>query len=728
MTRGGQLFRERVRARIACSQLDVESGTLAGILIASAWEGQTMTNPFRLALRDFLGVALLLCGGCGGCNDHNNPLPASGVVPSGPATLATLGEQAMGDAIFNDAPLEEDGGSFVFCCDEEGPVRVHVGKITITPMPPPVEGELVSESLLIDMDRPLLIDMDSLGLTLDDVDGPFEFDVGGQPFGPGSPAEPVGDGITVDVYATSCNFESGTFDLLLAAVADVEDLDLDDPLRLLPPIFFQVLRYEVRNECPETGLLVQRGEPQGCVATFGDGSYTVTGAFGGATTWGVGQANETTMTPGGTTDLFVAHYLPDGSLAWLETAGGSTGDDAFVDACIAGTPDGGCVVAGAFGTFNPNATGTVTFGAGDANETTMTSSGKGDVFVAKYDSDGVLQWARQDGGNHALVSERAGGVCAFDDGSCVVTGGYFEGGATFGGGEPNETILPSDGGFDFFIARYTPDGELAWARRAGGPGLGHMGADVTCNTDGSCTVVGALQGTATYGADEANETDIESYDPAKIDAFIARYEQNGDLGWAQRMGGPGAITGDDVIAGGITGCGDGASYVAGAFRGSLILGEGMSEQTLTSTVGGDLDMFIARYAADGSLLWANSEGDLDSEQVIDLDCVQADDSCIVVGTSTPQFVPGQDFTPDTLFLHRYAADGSGIWMREQGGTGVVTATSVGAFPDGSSLVTGQFTGSTTFGNPPDAVTLTALTPPDSFHVKYDPDGNVAARP
>ena len=46
--------------------------------------------------------------------------------------------------------------------------------------------------------------------------------------------------------------------------------------------------------------------------------------------------------------------------------------------------------------------------------------------------------------------------------------GNYQGTATFGSGEPNETQLPSSatGGDSMFIAKYDSDGTLAWAKRA----------------------------------------------------------------------------------------------------------------------------------------------------------------------------------------------------------------------------------------------------------------------
>ena len=53
------------------------------------------------------------------------------------------------------------------------------------------------------------------------------------------------------------------------------------------------------------------------------------------------------------------------------------------------------------------------------------------------------------------------------DGSSLVTS-FFWDTDTFGPGEPGQTLLTSAGGADIFVARYNPDGTLAWAKRAGG--------------------------------------------------------------------------------------------------------------------------------------------------------------------------------------------------------------------------------------------------------------------
>ena len=54
-----------------------------------------------------------------------------------------------------------------------------------------------------------------------------------------------------------------------------------------------------------------------------------------------------------------------------------------------------------------------------------------------------------------------------NSGNAYVTG-VFSATATFGSGKVGETTLTSDGSNDMFVTKYTADGDLVWAKRAGG--------------------------------------------------------------------------------------------------------------------------------------------------------------------------------------------------------------------------------------------------------------------
>jgi hypothetical protein len=212
-------------------------------------------------------------------------------------------------------------------------------------------------------------------------------------------------------------------------------------------------------DCPDAGgflsWVVQAGgdsdDSGHSIAAFEDGSFVVTGNFSFTAKFGIGEPNHTVLTAVPPSDIFVARYQPDGSLMWAVQAGGSWTDDwgtGDTGKSIAALPGGASLVTGFFIVE-------ATFGAGEANETTFNAGGK-EVFVARFEPDGTLDWVVRAGGEG---DDRGQGIAALADGSALVTG-YFSGEAVFGSGEPGETVLTAAGegdGEDIFVARYDPE-------------------------------------------------------------------------------------------------------------------------------------------------------------------------------------------------------------------------------------------------------------------------------
>jgi uncharacterized delta-60 repeat protein len=194
------------------------------------------------------------------------------------------------------------------------------------------------------------------------------------------------------------------------------------------------------------------------VAALPDGSVLVAGTFRGTSTFGAGELNETTLVADSIQepllDIFLARYNPDGTLAWAQHAVREAGSGNVVE--IAALPDGSAYVTGSFGKVGSPPGYQATFGPGDPNETRLFTVGMYDLFVARYNPDGTLAWAKRAGGLFG-----AGGYAAevLSDGSVAVLGAFSRT-ATFGLGEPNETVLDS-GDRECFIARYNADGTLA---------------------------------------------------------------------------------------------------------------------------------------------------------------------------------------------------------------------------------------------------------------------------
>ncbi len=278
---------------------------------------------------------------------------------------------------------------------------------------------------------------------------------------------------------------------------------------------------------------------------------------------------------------------------------------------------------------------TFTLGAG-AGAHTVTASGAGLVnspltftatatpgpadVLAVVAGDGQTGIAGQALGAGGTGHERGEAVAAMPDGGAVVVG-RFAASATFGPGEANETTLVSAGGDDVFVARYAPDGTLVSARRAGGTSLDY-GLGVAPLPDGGVVVTGSYQSAATFGPGEANETTL----PMGLynNGFVARFAYDGDLVWVRAATGTGELLSQDVAA-----LPDGTTWVTGAFGGSATFGSGEANETILTAVHGH-DVFVARYAANGTLQWANRAGGTSWEKAPGV-AVSPDGTAVVTG-------------------------------------------------------------------------------------------------
>ena len=163
------------------------------------------------------------------------------------------------------------------------------------------------------------------------------------------------------------------------------------------------------------------------------------GQLYGTATFGIGEANETTLGITGY-ENFLIRYNPDGSLRWAKSLNNAIGMRGMA------LPDNSTVVAGGFNT-------PVVFDPGEPNETMLTNIGDKDIFIARHKEDGSLFWVKQAGGAEASLFDA---VTSLENDSIFLTG-TFVAPVIFGPGEPNETIL-DDAQFEYgcFIAKYIP--------------------------------------------------------------------------------------------------------------------------------------------------------------------------------------------------------------------------------------------------------------------------------
>lgn len=192
------------------------------------------------------------------------------------------------------------------------------------------------------------------------------------------------------------------------------------------------------------------------VTLANDGNAVVCGAFWGQATFNAGTASQISITADGFTDMFLAKYGPTGELIWIKH-GGYAGNIAHALG-VAAANDGGLLVTGWFQS-NTSISHYLILGEGEANETKLqflNDQYYSKIFVAKYNTDGSLHWARSAGGSE--LEHFAYDVTASPDDAAYVTGHFF-GKATFAPDEPNETEVKAKflNNNDIFIGKYVSE-------------------------------------------------------------------------------------------------------------------------------------------------------------------------------------------------------------------------------------------------------------------------------
>ena len=348
-----------------------------------------------------------------------------------------------------------------------------------------------------------------------------------------------------------------------------------------------------------------------------DGAVYACGFFWDTITFAAGTAQETTFTTLDGEDGFVACYESTGSLRWARQVTG-TGLEDLND--VAAMPDGAVVVAGLYA--DP-----ITLGAGEITETTLTPTGYIEAMVFCYAPDGKLRWATS---TSTTVLATAWSIAAAANGDISVTGDY-EGSATFGTGEANETTIHSVAGSgDIFVARYNLNGNLLWVRSNGGSDFEYSNR-VLPAPEGGVRITGIFASTATFSGGTGTPVVLTS--AGRHDGYLASYDALGNLQWAAGVGGPEPDEYFDarVLA-------NGSTVVLGYFTGTATVGAGQPGETvLTADSPTDEDVVMAGYGPTGQLVWATSFGGPGNDNGVGLAPV-SDGTWIVTGSYTDALV------------------------------------------------------------------------------------------
>lgn len=392
--------------------------------------------------------------------------------------------------------------------------------------------------------------------------------------------------------------------------------------------------------------------------------------------------------------ILAPNFAQSQNLDWLITAGGLKSDKATT---IVVDDNGFSYVTGY---YNEQAQ----FGSFDTGFSFASSK---EVFVAKIDPIGNYVWVRN-GINY--FDDRGLGLCLDPAGNVFVTGTCW-GGLDWG----SLSVYNPPGWTDqIFVVKLDPNGNEIWMKNAGnddgntGFSVNENGApqtlyqddhgqDLASDSQGNIYVTGFLSNIHTASHVATFDAISITLQPEDSIAFLAKLDNGGNWLWVETFQGihqhrDNAVAVDD----------DDNVYVTGGFVGTKTFG------TSTLTSFGEEDIYVVKYASDGTFQWVTQAGSPDS-------LADRGDG-ITYGYDGHMYVTGEfrgkaAFGTDTLnnygsdlkdrdcFVAKITKDGQWKWAAKAGSSkGSDRGIGICANTSGNIFVSGQFSGSAKFGS------------------------------
>ncbi len=365
---------------------------------------------------------------------------------------------------------------------------------------------------------------------------------------------------------------------------------------------------------------------------------------------------------------------------------GATGWDWGTAIAFDGTDSIG--VTGAF-------SGTGAFGSGPA-AVELTANGDADAFLARYGTDGTVQWAQRAGGPTAgfapfgcEVPRDIGEAVGFGPGGDMYMVGGVTGAATFSGaGGTSEPVSAPADKINGFIAAYSATGQINGVTLIDSEQdsmVTALGVDAT----GNAAVTGFVRGEGSL--------DGETIEAAGGTAgFVALLDAPGSVSWLATVDGAAPSRPDAQVCG-LQEPQDLSQWPTDIGVGLDISPDGLSIVTLTEVVGQvtfqnpggvdetstsqsdnpDREVAVAKYTNEGALLWT-TRASSDEEMLGGAVLATADGGAVTTGyfrdaaTFGDVELEGDGFT--TMFVARYGPDGDDEW-----------ADAIDGSPDGFSV-------------------------------------------
>ncbi|MCU0388515.1 MAG: SBBP repeat-containing protein [Chitinophagaceae bacterium] len=371
--------------------------------------------------------------------------------------------------------------------------------------------------------------------------------------------------------------------------------------------------------------------------------------------------------------------------------------------------------------FAGETSSTTNIATSGSHQSTLTPNAiGGDVFLAKFNSSGQIQWGTYFGANG---DDECRAIAVNSSGFIFIGGITGSGGVN---GPDNDFVTQGahqttygGGSMDGFLACFSPEGFPSWVTFYGGSGGWDYVNSVATDPEGNVYIAGETESATGIASNGAHQTSrVGDYD-----CFIAKFTPTGQRLWGTYFGNSGREFGRRIAVDA-----SGSVYLAGVSNSATGISTSGTHQ---ATYGGSNDAFLAKFTTSGTLAFCTYYGGSGQDRGNAVQVASNGDIYLAgstrsnTGISTPgvhQASHAFNFYFDA-FLVKFNASGQRQWATYCGGSFDDEAFGVGLDNAGNVYLSGttlSTDGISTANGYQNALAQTGT--PDIFIVKFNNAG------
>lgn len=337
----------------------------------------------------------------------------------------------------------------------------------------------------------------------------------------------------------------------------------------------------------------------------------------------------------GGSDLFISKLNNNGNLVWAKSIGSSYSTGKVMGLSIDVDINGDLAIGGWYTDIinfstNPNIYSSLPHNGPDWNG-----------FVLKLTSNGNFQWVK------GVLGSSGGSIVQavkFGPSSTIYYTGSMRGVTEF---DPNNIMTVTGGGNDLdgYIAKLNSQGDYYWVKALALSG-NCIGKFIEVDHQGNSYIAGNFSGVVDF--DPSPITNVYSTQPYISDIFVMKLDNDGNLGWANQIGG----NAEDVSTG-ISLDMTGNLYLSGMYTDTININFPPYEESYISN--GLTDNLILKFKTNGEFVWIKTFGNEEIDRIWDIKAL-ANESLYSTGTfsSTLDFDPSEaTYYMTTLPINSY---------------------------------------------------------------------------